>query len=192
MANRLKISEKIIKRTSFSEEFAQEYPQMVLLNPLDSTSSTFAGCRSIPITLYHDILQKRRARFVSGFWKKSLFSAVDLAKLKRKYILAGYSWPSRPLKTLTKLYENNRTTYYHPDKIKRFEQVENCMKKMPELLKLYKQKVKWEMEQSEGKNFKTEQEIYLEALRTVAREPRNWLEENFRYNKLRKFRTSSK
>eukprot|EP00800_Vazella_pourtalesii_P015452 TRINITY_DN4167_c1_g1_i1.p1 TRINITY_DN4167_c1_g1~~TRINITY_DN4167_c1_g1_i1.p1 ORF type:complete len:195 (+),score=7.49 TRINITY_DN4167_c1_g1_i1:57-587(+) len=176
MANRLKISER----------FAKEYPQMKPNNPSDSTSSTIAQCRSIPF----DLLQKRRARFVSGFWQKSLLSAVDLAKLKRKYILAGYDWPSMPSKTLSKFYENSRTTYYHPDKITRMKNVQNCMKKMPELLKLYKQKVKWEKKQFESKSFKSEQEIYLEALISLPKEPRNWLEENLRHKKSRKFRPS--
>ena len=192
MANKLKTSRKIINQTSFSEKFAKEYPQMRPINSVDSSCTTFAECRSIPLEIYHDILQNRRAKFVNGFWQKSLSSAIDLSKLKRKYILAGYDWPSVPLKTLSKFCEKNRTTYYHPEKIKRLEHVESCMNKMPELLKLYKQKVRWEIEQFEGKSFKSEQEIYLEALGTVTNEPRNWVEEKFRHNKLRKCRSRSK
>ncbi|KAI6658188.1 hypothetical protein LOD99_15457 [Oopsacas minuta] len=177
----------VAKKTPFSNKFEKEIQSLKSEASENQTNSSPLPERlPMPPGVYNDIMQKRRAKFVRGFWQKPELSAVRLAGIKKKYILAGYNWPSKPLRNVARYYENSRSTFYHPDKIKRMEKIDACMKKMPELLKQYNLRIKLEKEQEELKNFKTEQEIYLDALNAGSRNPPSWVEEDKRQAKLKK------
>ena len=179
-----------IKLNPFTEKFKQETQSLIY--PTEEGTAIPPG-RSVlpprvplPPGVYEEIIQKRRFKFVEGFWKKPELSAVDLAKIKKKFILAGYDWPVKPHADLSRKFKNVRTTFHHPEKIKRMEKIETCMKNMPELLNQYKLKLEKEKSDEEAKSFKTEQEIYVDALNAGKRETPEWVQENIRQAKLKK------
>ena len=178
------------KQTSFTKKFGQEIQS--LISPAEERtdvhqrSSVLPPRRPLPPGVYEEIIQKRRFKFVAGFWKKPEITAVDLARIKKKFILAGYDWPVKPYVDLVRHYEKARSTYYHPDKLKRMQKIEACMKKMPDILKEYKLKVTREKAEEEARSFKTEQEVYVDALNAGKREAPEWVQENIRQSKLRK------
>ncbi|KAI6647151.1 hypothetical protein LOD99_8887 [Oopsacas minuta] len=171
MAKKLVPTKSLPKKTPFSIKFEKELQSLKSEASGNQSDSPQSERQPIPPRIYHDIMQKRRVKFVRGFWQKAELSAVEFSRLKKKYIEAGYEWPSE-------LDEKSPHKHYCLDKVKRLEKSEAVLKKTPSFLKQYKIKIEIERNIEAVKSFRTEQKIYLARLNEgKGEDPSRWEKE---------------
>ena len=187
------ISKFRAKHNYFLEKFGKEIQSLIYPTEertvIPPGGSVLPPRKPLPPGVYEEIIQKRRFRYVGGFWKKPELSAVELARIKRRFVLAGYEWPVEPHFDLVRHFKNTRSAYYHPDKLVRLEKIEAFIKDKPDAMKEYKRKVMREKAEDEDRSFKKEQEVYVYALNAEKSNNPDYVQENMSQSKLKKEQT---
>ena len=183
-------STRQLKEQSFLGVFKQELqPKKVESSSLEP--QVYSTRRKIPQDVYERIMGRTKPRFVLGFWKKAELSRLELSHVKKRYILAGYDWPKKPYRDLSNYYENARSTFYHPDKIKRLEKIAANMEKMPGWIEEFQKKQEKDKLEEEKKSYRTESEIYQRAIHTDEENSPEWIQERVKEAQARKLKRAS-